>query len=278
MATFSVQRSFKCPTPSYLTKMPGIVRVKHGKHGKTEAAQHIYPFDSLYEEDARFFENFLESPSLHSNTNTPAIFRARSQSVTSIHQEGSSEPCNFIRRPSFEKLERVASESSVSECFWPTLPEWPELDSAAFERGKALLGSMEMDPADFSRDDLCQLALELFQSAGLPEVLSTDLGRVRRFILAVRESMYDNAYHNFYHVFDVTQTVSVIARRTGTLDRLDAWERFALLAAAFCHGAPPPPTPPPTLNRPLLWTHCFNSVPPPLAAFFAHVCVSPLAP
>ncbi|KAJ1467432.1 hypothetical protein T484DRAFT_1645672 [Baffinella frigidus] len=47
--------------------------------------------------------------------------------------------------------------------------------------------------------------------------------------------MYDNAYHNFYHVFDVTQTVSVIARRTGTLDRLNAWERFALLAAALCH-------------------------------------------
>ena len=161
--------------------------------------------------------------------------------MTSIHEGGSSEPCfTFIRRQSFEKLERVASDSLPGSDAWPTLPEWPELDSAAFERGKALLGSMEMDPAGFSRDDLCHLALELFQSAGLPEVLSADLGRVRRFILAVRESMYDNAYHNFYHVFDVTQTVSVIARRTGTLDRLDAWERFALLAAAFCHGAPPP--------------------------------------
>jgi hypothetical protein len=111
------------------------------------------------------------------------------------------------------------------------------MDLAAFERGKALLGSMEMDPASFSRNVLCHLALEIFQAAGLPEELAADVGRVQRFILAVRESMYDNAYHNFYHVFDVTQTVSVLSRRSGTLDRLNAWERFALLAAALCHGA-----------------------------------------
>ena len=103
-----------------------------------------------------------------------------------------------------------------------------------------------MDPTRFSRDDLCHLAIEIFEAAGLPDELAADVGRVRRFILAVRESMYDNAYHNFYHVFDVTQTVSVLARRTGTFDRLNAWERFALLAAALCHGAPhlrAPPSP-----------------------------------
>ncbi|KAJ1482889.1 hypothetical protein T484DRAFT_3635774 [Baffinella frigidus] len=94
---------------------------------------------------------------------------------------------------------------------------------------------MELDPTRFSRDDLCHLALEIFEAAGLPDELAADVGRVRRFILAIRESMFDNAYHNFYHVFDVTQTLSVIARRTGTFDRLNAWERFALLAAAFCH-------------------------------------------
>ncbi|KAJ1480619.1 hypothetical protein T484DRAFT_1900840, partial [Baffinella frigidus] len=134
-------------------------------------------------------------------------------------------------------VERCSSGAStvLSSGRWPSLPEWPHLDPAEFERGKALLGSMEMDPACFSRDDLCHLALEIFEAAGLPDELAADVGRVRRFILAIRESMYDNAYHNFYHVFDVTQTVSVIARRTGTLDRLNAWERFALLAAALCH-------------------------------------------
>ena len=133
-----------------------------------------------------------------------------------------------------------ASSACASPCHQPSLPTWPERDPAAFERGKALLGSMEMDPMRFSRDDLCHLAIEIFEAAGLPDELAADVGRVRRFILAVRESMYDNAYHNFYHVFDVTQTASVLARRTGTFDRLNAWGRFALLAAAFCHGVPPP--------------------------------------
>ncbi|KAJ1471739.1 hypothetical protein T484DRAFT_1639619 [Baffinella frigidus] len=92
-----------------------------------------------------------------------------------------------------------------------------------------------MDPTRFSLNDVCHLALEIFEAAGLPDELAANVGRVQRFILAVREGMHDNAYHNFYHVFDVTQTVSVMARRTGTLDRLNAWERFALLAAALCH-------------------------------------------
>ena len=39
--------------------------------------------------------------------------------------------------------------------------------------------------------------------------------------------MYDNHYHNWYHVFDVMQTLFVLSRRTGVLARLSAWERFA---------------------------------------------------
>ncbi|KAJ1467754.1 hypothetical protein T484DRAFT_1554170, partial [Baffinella frigidus] len=42
-------------------------------------------------------------------------------------------------------------------------------------------------------------------------------------------------YHNFYHVFDVTQTTYALAVRTGTLARLSLWERLALLTAALCH-------------------------------------------
>ncbi|KAJ1480645.1 hypothetical protein T484DRAFT_1810104, partial [Baffinella frigidus] len=114
----------------------------------------------------------------------------RSSSVAS--REPSEGGYNFGRRPSstfsksakdFADLERLPSAASSQWC-WPSLPEWPALDPAAFGRGKALLGSMEMDPACFSRDDLCHLALEIFQQAGLPEELAADEGRVKRFILA----------------------------------------------------------------------------------------------
>eukprot|EP00290_Baffinella_frigidus_P028529 CAMPEP_0180231538 /NCGR_PEP_ID=MMETSP0987-20121128/26892_1 /TAXON_ID=697907 /ORGANISM="non described non described, Strain CCMP2293" /LENGTH=167 /DNA_ID=CAMNT_0022196889 /DNA_START=1 /DNA_END=500 /DNA_ORIENTATION=+ len=47
--------------------------------------------------------------------------------------------------------------------------------------------------------------------------------------------MYDNPYHNWTHVFDVTQTTYAFARRAGTLARISEWDRFALLAAALCH-------------------------------------------
>ncbi|KAJ1483859.1 hypothetical protein T484DRAFT_1895259 [Baffinella frigidus] len=114
------------------------------------------------------------------------------------------------------------------------LPEWPaDVDDDVFASSKRNLLSFDQDPTTLPRDLLCHLALEMFVSAGLPAGLAKH--RVRRFILAVRASMLDNPYHNFYHVFDVMQTTNALATATGTMARLDAWERFALLSAALCH-------------------------------------------
>jgi len=116
------------------------------------------------------------------------------------------------------------------------LPEWPAASSdEEISRGRALLGTLSMDPTTFSRDDLCHLLSDIFEMAGLPLELQRNLGRVRRFILAVRACMYDNPYHNWYHVVDVTQTLFVLSRRTGLLERLSDWQRFALLSAGLCH-------------------------------------------
>jgi len=59
-------------------------------------------------------------------------------------------------------------DSSKGSELWPSLPEWPALDPGAFARGNALLGSMEMDPAAFSSDTLCHLALEIFEVPPTP--------------------------------------------------------------------------------------------------------------
>jgi hypothetical protein len=113
------------------------------------------------------------------------------------------------------------------------LPEWPAIDDDLFAPSKRHLLSFDLDPTTLPSDVLCHLALEMFVSAGLPAGLATP--RVRCFILAVRASMLDNPYHNFYHVIDVMQTTNALATCTGTMARLDAWERFALLSAALCH-------------------------------------------
>ncbi|KAJ1466439.1 hypothetical protein T484DRAFT_3633420 [Baffinella frigidus] len=48
--------------------------------------------------------------------------------------------------------------------------------------------------------------------------------------------MPDNSYHNFFHVIDVLQTTNALATATGTMARLDSFERFALLSAALCEA------------------------------------------
>ncbi|KAJ1472670.1 hypothetical protein T484DRAFT_1839372, partial [Baffinella frigidus] len=80
------------------------------------------------------------------------------------------------------------------------LPEWPAVDDDLVASSKRHLLTFDLDPTTMPTDVLCHLAMEMFVSAGLPAGLAED--RVRRFILAVRASMLDNPYHNFYHVFD----------------------------------------------------------------------------
>jgi len=126
----------------------------------------------------------------------------------------------------------------------PAREFWPAVDDDVLACCKKRLLSFDLDPTTLSTNVLCHLALEMFVSAELPAGLDEE--RVRRFILAVRASMLDNPYHNFYHVFDVMQTTLALATVTGAMARLDAWERFGLLSAALCHDLVNPQ--PSTLN------------------------------
>ena len=168
----------------------------------------------------------------------------RSQSFRIKNAGKPVDACEEHAAQDFDTFERRVSSSGVT-----TLPEWPLEDSAVMERGRRIINTLHMDPTLFSSDDLCLLLLEVFKEAGLPQELPSDLGCVKRLILSVREHMYDNPYHNFFHVFDVMQTTYVIASRIGTLSRLTAWECFALLAAALCHDLEHPGVDSPFLAR-----------------------------
>jgi hypothetical protein len=158
-----------------------------------------------------------------------------SRSGNSVSRSGSSESCccasdepvaRHLQRP--DKGAGSPDSSKLERPARAVLPEWPTVDHNVVD-----LLSFEIDPTALPTDVLCHLAMEMFVSAGLPAGLAED--RVRRFILAIRASMLDNPYHNFYHVLDVMQTTNALATATGTMARLDAWERFALLSAALCH-------------------------------------------
>ena len=128
------------------------------------------------------------------------------------------------------KLSRCGSSVLRSDASW-RVSEWPAVDDDVVASVKQQLRTFDLDATALPTDVLCHLALEMFASAGFPAGLAE--GRVRRFILAVRASMLDNPYHNFYPVFDVMQTTNAFSNSTGTMARLDSWERFALLSAAL---------------------------------------------
>ena len=74
------------------------------------------------------------------------------------------------------------------------------------------------------------------------------------------------------HTLNPTQTAYAMAFKTGALERLSDWERFALLTACLCHGSLSlcPPPPPPALsfpfslsNPPSLSLSRLERVPPP---------------
>jgi len=171
----------------------------------------------------------------------------RMQSISSSPHilESSTVVVDWVRSPSDIELFRKNSVGAHSpnrferfECRRGSVvatehPEWPEENAHSMARGRTLMRTLAMDSTRFTSGDLCGLLLELFKEAGLPE--EVPLSSVKRLILAVREHMYDNPYHNWAHVFDVTQTIYVLATMTGTIKRMDAWDRFALLAAALCH-------------------------------------------
>jgi len=128
--------------------------------------------------------------------------------------------------------------------FWPwvtfqrlesdwSLPEWPECDEVALARNRVLLGTMEFSPLEFTSDELCWLALDIFKKVGLPAQMTEE--QVVRFILAVRLHMHDNTYHNWHHVCDVLNTTFAFSVKTRLLEKLNPLEKFALLCAALCH-------------------------------------------
>lgn len=112
---------------------------------------------------------------------------------------------------------------------------WPEKDEEEFERGKRMLETLDLDPTEFKADTLVHLVLEIFVSLNLPELLKTPVERLQKFILAVMGRMRNNPYHNWFHVFDVTQTVYVLAINSGLMEQMSPMEKFALITAALCH-------------------------------------------
>uniref|UniRef100_A0A7S1HN58 Phosphodiesterase n=1 Tax=Hemiselmis andersenii TaxID=464988 RepID=A0A7S1HN58_HEMAN len=112
---------------------------------------------------------------------------------------------------------------------------WPERNDEEFERGRALLKTLLCDALSFDADDMAHLVLQIFEECGIPENVGITTSKLQRFIIGVRDRMLDNPYHNWTHIFDVTQTTYCLACKCGLMDRLSSMQRFALITSALCH-------------------------------------------
>jgi len=154
-------------------------------------------------------------------------------SMEKIPRRAAAVGCKAKLQSSFDielPAQRPRSLSSIG-----AIQPWPERDEEEFQRGKALLKSLELDPIGFAPEQLCHLALEVFMELDLPSRCNIPVEKLQRFIVAVKERMFENPYHNWIHVFDVTQTVYALGLASGLIDKLDDWDRFALICAALCH-------------------------------------------
>eukprot|EP00286_Rhodomonas_abbreviata_P026452 CAMPEP_0181306350 /NCGR_PEP_ID=MMETSP1101-20121128/10249_1 /TAXON_ID=46948 /ORGANISM="Rhodomonas abbreviata, Strain Caron Lab Isolate" /LENGTH=945 /DNA_ID=CAMNT_0023412393 /DNA_START=482 /DNA_END=3319 /DNA_ORIENTATION=+ len=147
-------------------------------------------------------------------------------------------PGNLRREDSDDELSprggsHVLSNASKQQA--PIPVQWPERNEEAFERGKACLKTLECDALSFTSDDLVHLIFEIFMELGLPGELGIPIEKMQRFILGVRDRMLDNPYHNWTHIFVVTQTVYSLGTISGVISKLEAMECFALFISAMCH-------------------------------------------
>ncbi len=118
---------------------------------------------------------------------------------------------------------------------------WKEPEHVAFPRVRpsrealVSLSSWQFDAFAHSEDELCVLALAMFEHFDLVQLCQASTDVFERLVMAVRQGYGDHPYHNWRHAFDVAQATFVfLVRHAGPLHATPT-ERLALLVAALCH-------------------------------------------
>lgn len=108
---------------------------------------------------------------------------------------------------------------------------------ATYRKHRATIMDYDLDPYDYSDDELCEFIVAMFYFYNIAQIFSIPEDRLRCFVSRVRESYRPPSeviFHNFKHVFNVTHmTFQMLI--CGVDQKLTAFDVFALLVAALCH-------------------------------------------
>lgn len=86
---------------------------------------------------------------------------------------------------------------------------------------------------DKGRQTLVALAAHMFETLGFLDKYNVDRGVMLRFITRISLRYRDVPYHNFFHAFDVTQTLFYLLKLLP--DTFSDLEKFVLLICGLCH-------------------------------------------
>lgn len=118
------------------------------------------------------------------------------------------------------------------------IEEAKALSSAQIPSSKSLcLDEFYFDYMDMTDMDTCKATLRMFIDMGLISRFHMDWNTVCRWVLTVKKNYRNEtvSYHNWYHGFNVTQTMFVMLRKTGWDSRFGQLDCLGLLVACLSH-------------------------------------------
>eukprot|EP01117_Protostelium_nocturnum_P011859 TRINITY_DN4329_c0_g1_i1.p1 TRINITY_DN4329_c0_g1~~TRINITY_DN4329_c0_g1_i1.p1 ORF type:complete len:392 (-),score=77.11 TRINITY_DN4329_c0_g1_i1:42-1217(-) len=107
------------------------------------------------------------------------------------------------------------------------------------------LNTLSFDPYSFPIDGsqplrLLILSLDMFQTLDLLQSLNISVSLFKRTLLVIRNNYRDVPFHNYYHSFNVAQSIYYLLQTRDMKIYFDSVELFSLLLSSLCHDVDHP--------------------------------------
>jgi len=114
---------------------------------------------------------------------------------------------------------------------------WTEESTWDKATKRAMLETLDFDPYIFENEDhkLLILTYEMFDNLGLIEKYKIPRSTLQNFLLQLQASYRKIPFHNFFHSFNVTQSVYYFLTVCDIQSHFGHLEVLALLLSALCH-------------------------------------------
>jgi len=114
---------------------------------------------------------------------------------------------------------------------WKDEPGWDRAER------KKLLESIDFFPYEFAKEEhkLFILCYDMLDNLGFIETFKLPAEELKCFIITLRDSYRDVPFHNFYHAFNVSQTLYFFLTKCKASEKFTPLEQLAMLISAFCH-------------------------------------------